>query len=107
MGFWAARKEMGSSKLVMRVRDLAGDAATLSLHVICAAGFGVPQLWAHEEEETLDGRGVDGFSGGELKGGHEMSFKMALQKLLGKLLWFAVLSPRSMSMCLLAFLSVQ
>jgi hypothetical protein len=28
----------------MKVDNVAHDAATLSLHVICAAGFGAPQL---------------------------------------------------------------
>jgi cytochrome P450 len=48
MGVWERRErgeKSGEVEMeVLRVEDTSVDTAILSLHVICAAGFGVPQL---------------------------------------------------------------
>lgn len=92
MGLWASQQK--SLKGELKVKNTAVDAAILSLHVICAAGFGVPQLWPQETEEKLVGNGVPGFSEHEVKGAHTLTFKYALNSLLKNLMWFVML-PRS------------
>ena len=92
MNLWAEAQEPGI-KGELRVSNTAHDAATLSLHVICAAGFGVPQLWPNEKEEKLQGKGIPSFSDLKLTGSHEMLFKEALTTLMAQLVWF-VLFPR-------------
>jgi len=73
------------------VRSPAEGTATLSLHVICAAGFGVPQLWAHEGEEKLNGKGIPGFSGHTLLEGHRLSMKKSLAQILHLIRWVVIL----------------
>ena len=82
IGMW--KKEGG------RGRHTSEGTRMLSLHVICAAGFGVPQLWPGESEKKLEGKGIPGFSGDELVGDHEMSMKDALVGLLRDIYWFAL-----------------
>jgi cytochrome P450 len=73
-----------------RVEDPRKGCALLSLHVICAAGFGVPQLWPGQNKDLLEGNGVPGFSGDELREGHTLSMKDALTGLLRDIYWFAL-----------------
>ncbi|KAE8441431.1 hypothetical protein EG329_004957 [Mollisiaceae sp. DMI_Dod_QoI] len=91
LGLWSSQQKKLEGSL--KVENTAEDAATLSLHVICAAGFGVPQLWPNEDEEKLMGNGVQGFSEHEVKGNHSLSFKNGLNQLLKKLAWFVMFSP--------------
>lgn len=93
MNLWAEKK--GNTRGRMTVGNTAEDAATLSLHVICAAGFGVPTLWPNESEEKLEGRGIPGLSDKTLTAGHELSFQGGLMEVLSNLLWF-VIFPLSM-----------
>lgn len=95
MALWASQD--GNTIEDMKVGHLAIDAATLSLHVVCAAGFGVPQLWPNETDEKLDGRGLPGFSNTKLTGDHTLSFKTALTTVLHHIMWFVVLPPRILS----------
>ncbi|KAK0100414.1 hypothetical protein ONS96_007691 [Cadophora gregata f. sp. sojae] len=88
---WAEKR--GNSRNSMVVDNAATDAATLSLHVICAAGFGVPTLWPNEGEEKLGGRGIPGFSDKKLTSGHELSFQAGLTQLLKQLIWFVLFPP--------------
>jgi cytochrome P450 len=70
------------------------DTANLALHVICGAGFGVPQLWPHEDESILGSRRVPGFNTTKLTGNHKMNFKESLRKTTGlEIVWLTVL-PR-------------
>ncbi|KAH7417644.1 cytochrome P450 monooxygenase-like protein [Cadophora sp. MPI-SDFR-AT-0126] len=91
MSVWAEKK--GNSRERMTVGNAAIDAATLSLHVICAAGFGVPTLWPNEGEEKLGKRGIPGFSDKSLTGDHELSFQGGLTQLLKQLIWFVIFPP--------------
>lgn len=103
MGLWASQqKKQQNEKEELRVKDTSVDANTLSLHVICAAGFGVPQLWPQEGEEKLVGNGVSGFSEHEVKNGHTLTFKYALISLLKNLMWFLMLGESVLSKSLLA-----
>lgn len=77
----------------MRVQNTAADAATLSLHVICAAGFGVPQLWPGESEEKLQGNVLPGFNTFQLSGDHTLPFKDSLSLLLKNILWLVAFPP--------------
>ncbi len=95
LGLWSSQQKKLEGSL--KVENTAEDAATLSLHVICAAGFGVPQLWPNEDEEKLMGNGVQGFSEHEVKGNHSLSFKNGLNQLLKKLTWFVMFSPSILS----------
>jgi len=88
LNLWASQGT--NTRAELRVENASKDAATLSLHVICAAGFGVPQLWPNEGEEKLVGKGVRGFSGLTLTGNHTLSFKGALMGVLEKLFFFVV-----------------
>jgi cytochrome P450 len=87
----------GSSRDDVRVSDCAAGTAELSLNVICAAGFGVPQLWPHESVDKLGGKGVEGFSGHEPMKGHDYTLKKALVLLLDNILWFAAFNPWMLS----------
>ncbi|KAH6701999.1 cytochrome P450 monooxygenase-like protein [Leptodontidium sp. MPI-SDFR-AT-0119] len=91
MNLWAEKK--GNTSGRMTVGNTAEDSATLSLHVICAAGFGVPTLWPNEGEEKLGGRGIPGFSDKTLSGRHELSFQEGLTHLLRYLIWFVIFPP--------------
>ncbi|EKD19127.1 putative cytochrome P450 monooxygenase [Drepanopeziza brunnea f. sp. 'multigermtubi' MB_m1] len=89
MELWAGKG--GNTGAVMKLSDTAEDAATLSLHVISAAGFGVPQFW--ENQRPKDGEGLPGFSTEELTNGHQLSFKVGLTELLNNLVWFVLVPP--------------
>ena len=82
-----------NTKSAMKVDNTAVDAATLSLHVICAAGFGVPQVWPGESEDKLQGTIVPGFNTVQLTGGHTLPFKESLGFLMKNILWLIAL-PR-------------
>lgn len=97
MNLWAEKK--GNTSGRMTVGNTAEDSATLSLHVICAAGFGVPTLWPNEGEEKLGGRGIPGFSDKTLSGRHELSFQEGLTHLLRYLIWFVIFPPWVLSKC--------
>lgn len=88
VNLWATQGE--STRADLRVENAHDGAAMLSLHVISAAGFGVPQSWPNENEE---GKGIPGFSTHRFVGGHTMGLKEALVGLLRNILWFAALSP--------------
>ena len=77
----------------MKVDNTAHDIATLSLHVICAAGFGVPQLWPGENEDKLQGNILPGFNTLQLTRDHTLPFMDSLGLLLKRILWLAVLPP--------------
>jgi hypothetical protein len=87
-----------NTKAELKVGNTSEDAATLSLHVICAAGFGVPQVWPNETEENLEEKGLQAFSKFKLTGGHTLSFKDALIQLLKHIFWFVLFTPSMLSM---------
>ncbi|KAH7360992.1 cytochrome P450 monooxygenase-like protein [Rhexocercosporidium sp. MPI-PUGE-AT-0058] len=91
MDLWAEKN--GNTRGTMTIENTAKDSATLSLHVICAAGFGVPTLWPNEGREKLGGKGIPGFSDRNLTGGHELSFQGGLTELLRQLVWFVIFPP--------------
>ncbi|KAH6721937.1 cytochrome P450 monooxygenase-like protein [Leptodontidium sp. MPI-SDFR-AT-0119] len=74
----------------MKVEDTAPSTAMMTLHVICAAGFGVPQLWDGEDEVKLGKNVVPGFNTTKLNGSHQLTFKHALNTLLGGIMWLAI-----------------
>lgn len=80
------------------VENAAEGTAKLSLHVICAAGFGVPQLWSHEGDNKLNGKGIPGFSGHKLLENHQMSLKTGLIQLLNLILWVFIVPQWMLSM---------
>lgn len=97
----------GNNMRDFKVENSSGGTATLSLHVICAAGFGVPQLWPWEGDDKLQGKGLPGYSGNELLQHHTMSMKDALTTLLRNIYWFAIpSSPSQLSIdtCYVRFL---
>ncbi len=96
MNLWATQGT--NTKAELRVVHTSEDAATLSLHVICAAGFGVPQVWPNETEEHLEEKGLQAFSKFQLTGGHTLSFRDALIQLLKHILWFVIFTPSMLSM---------
>ncbi|TAQ90607.1 hypothetical protein B7494_g1078 [Chlorociboria aeruginascens] len=60
MAFWASK---GSNTLQdITVENTAIDTATLSLHVICAAGFGMPQLWPESSPMKMHRDVYQGFA---------------------------------------------
>jgi hypothetical protein len=90
--YWS--KLDGNTVEEMNIGNTQRDTANLALHVICGAGFGVPQLWPHEDESVLGGRRVPGFNTTKLAGNHTMDFKDSLRKTTGlEIVWLTVL-PR-------------
>ncbi|TVY55447.1 Cytochrome P450 3A13, partial [Lachnellula suecica] len=89
--YWSSQGN--NSKKEIKVEKTAEDTATLSFHVICAAGFGVPQLWPGESEEKLQGNGVPGFSYMLPGGRHMMTLKDSLINLLHSIYWFGLFTP--------------
>ncbi|TGO17403.1 hypothetical protein BTUL_0018g00700 [Botrytis tulipae] len=91
---WGRRgngSEKGDEEL--RVEDAGSDTAILSLHVICAVGFGVPQLWEGEEEEDMGngelkigGEGMPNLGLSKPIGEHSLGFKDCINTVLGSLL---------------------
>ncbi|KAK5115502.1 hypothetical protein LTR62_001161 [Meristemomyces frigidus] len=77
MAGWVAPNTKASGP----IRDIAGQAMRLSLHVISKAGFGIRLPWPHEEAEA------------ETPEGHTLSFKDALSLLLENIL-VVMLTPR-------------
>jgi len=80
LDFWSSQE--GNSAGDMRVDDTGKDTNTLALHIICGAGFGVPQVWPHEDEAVL-GNEKSGFNTKNLVGGHTVTFKDALKRTIG------------------------
>jgi len=94
LSFWKDKSGDKGLSAELRLKDTSGDTATLTLHVICAAGFGIPQLWENQGVDSLDGRALPGFSDDKLTGGHTLSFKKSLMTILSHILWFMVFPPR-------------
>lgn len=80
----------GNNSRMMKVEDTAPYTATLALHVISAAGFGVRQLWAGEDEKKLGSNAIPGFNTSKLTGNHTLTFKESLKTLLGSIIWLAI-----------------
>lgn len=72
----------GNKSGSMKVKDTAPYTATMALHVICAAGFGVRQLWDGEDEAQLGANIVPGFNTSKLIREHKLTFKDSLNTLL-------------------------
>jgi cytochrome P450 len=96
MEYWA--KQDADTDRDIRVRNTAVDAAVLSLHVICAAGFGLPQLWPGERKEKLEDRQFPGLSTLDLSGEHSMTFKQSMHQLLQGIRWLVAFPPWLLSM---------
>ena len=91
LSFWAQKP--GNTVQDMKIETPQVDTGTLTLHVICGAGFGVPQLWPHEDESRLGNKRLEGFNTFELTGGHEWTFKDSLKKTVGLEIMFLWLFP--------------
>ncbi|EDO04974.1 hypothetical protein SS1G_07458 [Sclerotinia sclerotiorum 1980 UF-70] len=112
LGLWRRRNGEGGRRgnmnedLGLIVEDAGSDTAILSLHVICAVGFGVPQLWEGEEsdevvdrdemvdeDEKIEGGGTPDLGLNKPVGDHTMGFKDCINLVLsslivsGKVLW--------------------
>lgn len=81
----------GNSRDDLSVRDVAPHMATLALHVICGAAFGVPQTWPGEDESVLGTRTVQGFNTKKLNENHKLPFKDTVDLFQDCFLWVAVL----------------
>jgi hypothetical protein len=105
LGYWASKE--GNSIEEMKVRNTASDTATLALHIICGAGFGIPQVWPHEDESILGDKKMLGLNTKLPVEGHKLTFKEALVYSTGlQIAWFSVfpewfLSKWYTSRCLL------
>lgn len=80
----------GNNSSDMKVGDTAPSTAMMALHVICAAGFGVRQLWDGEDEGQLGTKVVPGFNTAKLNGTHQLTFKDSLNTLLHGIIWLAI-----------------
>jgi cytochrome P450 len=98
LSFWAQKSKTDAVTDAvtdeLKISDTSGDTGTLTLHVICAAGFGIPQLWENQNAEKLGKRAIPGFSDDRLTGTHTVSFKKSLTTILSHILWFMVIPPR-------------
>lgn len=95
LNFWAQKR--GNTQEQMKITDTAPDVSLLALHVICGAGFGVPQTWPGEDETVLGTKVVPGFNTEKLLNQHEMTFKDSLDMVTAGFLWFALLPTSIMS----------
>jgi len=80
----------GNSPSDLKIKDTAPFTQTMALHVICAAGFGVRQLWNGEDESQLGKNIVPGFNTAKLNGSHTLTFKDSLTTLLHGIIWLAI-----------------
>lgn len=87
----------------MKVKDTAPYTATMALHIICAAGFGVRQLWDGEDEGQLGTNIVSGFNTSKLIREHTLTFKDSLNTLLHGIIWLAIFPVSLLSMCFSSF----
>lgn len=88
--YWASKE--GSSIEEMKVANTAIDTATLALHIICGAGFGIPQIWSHEDESVLGDKKMAGLNTKKPAEGHELTFKESLVYTTSlQIAWFGVL----------------
>ncbi|TVY22401.1 Cytochrome P450 [Lachnellula hyalina] len=85
INFWQTQEN--NNNKVFTVEKLAGDSATLSFNVICAAGFGIPQTWPRENETMITREAVPGFSNVLPGEGHTMTLGECLQRLLPGIIW--------------------
>ena len=69
LGFWVSQD--GNTTDDLRVEDTQKDAKVLALHVILGAGFGVPQLWPHEDEAVLGTEMLLGLNTSQPVGAHK------------------------------------
>jgi cytochrome P450 len=87
--YWASKE--GNSLDEMKVRNTALDTATLALHIICAAGFGITQLWPHEDESVLGDKKVAGLNTKRPAAGRNLTFKEALVCTTGlDIIWYSI-----------------
>ncbi|APA10143.1 hypothetical protein sscle_06g049130 [Sclerotinia sclerotiorum 1980 UF-70] len=105
LGLWRRRNGEGGRRgnmnedLGLIVEDAGSDTAILSLHVICAVGFGVPQLWEGEEsdevvdrdemvdeDEKIEGGGTPDLGLNKPVGDHTMGFKDCINLVLSSLI---------------------
>jgi len=89
----------GNAPSDMTVKDTAPYTALMALHVICAAGFGVRQLWDGEDESQLGTKVLPGFNTAKLTGKHTLTFKDSLNTLLHGIIWLAIFPVSLLSMC--------
>jgi cytochrome P450 len=88
--YWSTLE--GNTGDEMNIGNTQNDTANVALHVICGAGFGIPQLWPHEDESILESRRVPGFNTKKLAGNHKMGFKESLRKTTGlEIVWLTIL----------------
>jgi cytochrome P450 len=92
---WA--RTAGNTMDDMKVANLDPEWSLLALHVICAAGFGVPQRWPGEDEQSLGSKIVPGFNTEKLLNGHTLTFKKSLAELSEKIILFWAFSPQVLS----------
>jgi cytochrome P450 len=87
--YWASKEESSIDEL--KVRNTALDTATIALHIICGAGFGIPQIWPHEDESILGDKKMAGLNTKLPAEGHKLTFKEALVYTTGlRIAWFSV-----------------
>lgn len=95
--YWASKD--GNSMEEMKVRNTARDTATLTLHIICGAGFEVPQIWPHEDESLLGDKKMAGLNTKRPAAGRELTLKEALTLTTSiQIIWYAVLPGWVISM---------
>lgn len=96
MELWASQ---GSNTLAdIKVENTAVDTADLSLHVICAAGFGLPQLWPGESKEKLKDSPFPEAGTQEIEGGHALTFKQSIHGVVRGLRWLVIFPSWVLSM---------
>lgn len=96
MDFWTSQNSNSSRGI--KVQNTATGAAVLSLHVICAAGFGLPQVWPDESKEKLHDLQFPGLSTLDLSGDHTLTFKESMNQLLKGIRWMVIFPPWLLSM---------
>lgn len=93
MDYWASQNS--NTPYDIKVENTAIDTAVLSLHVICAAGFGLPQIWPHENPKEVTDDQAPGTRAERVSSKDFVTFKQSMQGVLRDIRWLLVF-PRWM-----------
>jgi cytochrome P450 len=85
MDYWASQ---GSNTIQdIKVQNAALDSAVLSLHVICAAGFGLPQTWQRDDQEKVKDQKLPSTHSMDVSDNQFLTFKQNMHDVLQGIRW--------------------
>ncbi|KAH8602340.1 cytochrome P450 monooxygenase-like protein [Bisporella sp. PMI_857] len=94
MDFWARAE--GNNSNDIKVEDTSADAAVLSFHVICAAGFQLLQFWPGEDRQESKFRRRSSLTRLDKSGSYTLTFKESMDAVVSGLAWLRLFSITSL-----------